>query len=236
MRSIEEISAYPGLMAIVIPYRNRVDHLDIFLNRFPEYANQKEPYLNYKIIVSEQPAGLPFIRGLTINIGAICAKTIGADNIFISDVDMIPITSNHTRVDKREARVRFPKSEGSCIVHTEDFFESGGYNNEYAGWGGEDDEFYMRLGLIGVRMTSIKNNSSLIYDSLKHPHQLVSDLYGRNKGILEYYMNISYEEKKNHIRTTGLNNIENYATNIRYRTSDKIIYIDYDIHDKIYSL
>jgi hypothetical protein len=221
---------YPELLAIVIPYRGREEHLNVFLEKFPEYVRNNEPELKYKIIIAEQPYGLPFIRSLCINVGAMHAKDIGADNIFIHDVDMIPVKSNHSFVQQGHARIRFPASEGSSIVHTNDFFASGGYNNEYVGWGGEDDEFYMRLGLVGARMSYVRNEESLIYESLKHDHQLKPNLYGRNSKILQYYMNSSYEIKKHIIATTGIMNMDKYIENT------KITNIDNSITNILYSI
>lgn len=228
---------YPMLLAIVIPYRNRQEHLDVFLSKFPEYAKNNEPDLNYKIIIAEQPDGLPFIRGLSINVGAVCARDIGADNIFIHDVDMIPIKSDHSFAEEGMARVRFPASEGSAIVHINDFFKSGGYNNEYVGWGGEDDEFYMRLGLAGVKSFSVKHEEYLKYESLAHDKQMKPDLYERNVKLLQKYMNIEHEGKLSIIRDTGIENINKYAQNIKYANiNNNIIHVSYEIVEGIYKL
>jgi hypothetical protein len=228
---------YSNLLAIVIPYRNREEHLGIFLAKFPEYVKNNEPDLKYKIVVAEQPQGLPFIRGLSINVGAICARDIGADNIFIHDVDMIPIRSDHSLVEEGRARVRFPASEGSAIVHINDFFKSGGYNNEYVGWGGEDDEFYMRLGMAGVRMSSVKHDESLEYESLRHENQMKPDLYNRNVQLLQKYMNIEHEGKLNIIETTGVSNINKYVQNIHYNNlNNNYIHVSYQIAENAYEL
>lgn len=169
--------------------------------------------------------------------GAMYAKDIGADNIFIHDVDMIPVKSNHSLVEKGCARIRFPASEGSGIVHTSDFFMVGGYNNEYVGWGAEDDEFYMRLHLAGVKVSCVKKEENLIYESLKHDHQLKPNLYSRNYKILQDYRDASYETKKNIIATTGIVNIHKYVENTKIaNVNNNTVNISYSIKNNAYSI
>lgn len=223
------------LLAVVVPYRNRSEHLAVFLDKFPKYMSANEPDIPYCIIISQQPEGLPFIRGLTINVGAVYAKQFNASNIFISDIDMIPIASNHSFVQKQQAKIRFPVSAGSCIVHIEDFFKSQGYNNEYVGWGAEDDEFYMRLHMMGVSLHSLSNDASLKYESLPHPHQFHPSLYGRNKALLEEFMSLSIENKKLKIINNGINSLDQYVTNIRHTdVSDVSVCVHYDILPNAY--
>jgi len=40
---------------------------------------------------------------------------------------------------------------GSFIGHREDFRRAGGYDESYAGWGGEDDDLFAMFGLLGVQ-------------------------------------------------------------------------------------
>lgn len=77
-------------VAIIVPYRDRSDHLPIFLlNIHPFLINQN---LQYAIFVVEQTPGNQFNRGTLLNIGVVEAlKTGHWDCVVFHDVDLLPL-------------------------------------------------------------------------------------------------------------------------------------------------
>jgi len=56
-------------MALIIPYRNRKEHLKIFLTEFPEKIQKISPHVQYTIFIIEQAEGKLFNRGKLLNVG-----------------------------------------------------------------------------------------------------------------------------------------------------------------------
>ena len=82
-------------VAIIIPYRDRLDNLRIFLNNMHAYLIRQK--LNYKIYLVEPLANLTFNRGILMNIGFVESLKDSNDkwNCFIlHDVDMVPENAN----------------------------------------------------------------------------------------------------------------------------------------------
>lgn len=72
---------------VIVPYRNREEHLPIFLKAI----RKKLP--DAPILIIEQVEGKPFNRAKLLNIGGVVAFQSGATHIITHDVDMIPIES-----------------------------------------------------------------------------------------------------------------------------------------------
>lgn len=88
-------------VAIIIPYRDRLDNLKIFLNNMHRYLTRQK--INYGIYVIEPVRNITFNRGLLMNIGFVESikdmlvnnnnRTSGKsywDCFIFHDVDMIP--------------------------------------------------------------------------------------------------------------------------------------------------
>lgn len=146
-------------VAIIIPFRNRSEHLQIFLNYIHPYLVLQNA-INYQIFVIEQDDHLPFNRGNLLNIGYFEALKLDPNlNCFIfHDVDILPsdlrqlYTCSHvprhlcSYLDKFRYVLLYPELFGGVIaVHKDQFAQTNGYSNEYSGWGGEDDDFFYRV-------------------------------------------------------------------------------------------
>lgn len=146
-------------VAIIIPYRNRREHLQTFIDYIHPYLIQQNA-INYQVFVIEQDDLLPFNRGNLLNIGYFEALQLNPDlNCFIfHDVDILPsdlrqlYTCSHiprhlcSYLDKFRYVLLYPELFGGAIaIHKEQFAQTNGYSNEYSGWGGEDDDFFYRV-------------------------------------------------------------------------------------------
>lgn len=76
-------------LAIVVPYRDRLDNLKIFIEYMHIFLSNQD--LTYQIILVEPEASRVFNRGLLLNIGYKEAlKIMEFDCFILHDVDMVP--------------------------------------------------------------------------------------------------------------------------------------------------
>ncbi|XP_071091305.1 beta-1,4-galactosyltransferase 4-like [Haliotis cracherodii] len=151
-------------LAVIIPYRDREQHLMILLNNLISFLNKQQA--DFTIFVAEPAPGGTFNRGLMINAGV--AASLREDHvtcIVIHDVDLIPETSdNYYRCRKNPFHLstanakygyRLPYSwyVGGIIALTPTLYKRiNGFSNWYFGWGGEDDDFAKRMHSFGLRV------------------------------------------------------------------------------------
>jgi len=136
-------------LAIIVPYRDRQSHLEVFVPYMEEYLKDYD----YKIFVIEQNDDKPFNRGKLLNVGARIAIKEGFDYFALHDVDMLPLkgvdysypeTPIHL-VSKINKDVPFIDYFGGVtLFNIHDYKLVNGYSNEYWGWGFEDDDLLYR--------------------------------------------------------------------------------------------
>lgn len=142
-------------LGIVVPYRDRYVHLQIFKNHVKEFLESKN--FNYELIVIEQDDAKNFNRGKLLNIGFTYAKKLKCDYVVFHDVDMIPVEVDYSYADfpihlatnfisdDNTDRIIFDDYFGGVTLFpTSDFEKINGYSNEYWGWGFEDDDLLFR--------------------------------------------------------------------------------------------
>jgi hypothetical protein len=133
--------------AIVVPYRNRARHLGVLLSRLPPYL-KSQGIRRYEIVISEQTDDGQFGIATSRNVGAAYAlRNTRCDYFIFNDVDVVP----HKNVDYRRPNenAMYFMNGGSCKVLRDALVASNGYNNEFLGWGCEDQEFWRRLIALG---------------------------------------------------------------------------------------
>jgi hypothetical protein len=135
-------------ICIIVPHRNRIDHLKKFINHFTDY--------HFDIYIIDQNNADKFNRGLLLNIGYIIAKTKGKyDRFIFHDVDSYPDETLLALYNKynnynihfacNDYKYSFPEFLGGVIGFTKNDFEKiNGFPNTFFGWGGEDDSMYNR--------------------------------------------------------------------------------------------
>ena len=85
-------------IGIVVPYRNRREHLNHFI---PSISNHlKKQKIPYEIIVVEQADDKPFNRGKLLNIGVERAKKLKCTYVALHDVDMLPMDVDYSYVNR----------------------------------------------------------------------------------------------------------------------------------------
>lgn len=143
------------MLKIVVPYRDRKDHLDRFSEKvIPQFDKMD---VGYEIILVEQYSEKLFNLGKLINIGFdILDKQYGfleSDSFVFQPIDCVP------------RQVSYESPRGGFVLLSrpnEDRFYKGfsidpflykrvnGFHNSCWGYGGEDVEFMKRISLMGV--------------------------------------------------------------------------------------
>jgi hypothetical protein len=134
-------------LGVIVPYRNRYNHLKQFLDYLPKYLSNNK--YDYVIIVVNQDNGTAFNRGMLCNIGFEKAKKLNCDYVVFHDVDMLPIKVDysysefpvHLATDNLPFESYFG---GITLFSVEDFETINGFSNMYWGWGFEDDDLRYR--------------------------------------------------------------------------------------------
>ena len=134
-------------LGIIVPYRNRHNHLKQFLDYVPKYLKNRN--YDYEIIVVNQDNASAFNRGMLCNIGFVKAKLLGCDYVVFHDVDMLPVEVDYSYDNKpvHLATDDLPFNTyfgGMTLFPVEDFESINGFSNLYWGWGFEDDDLRYR--------------------------------------------------------------------------------------------
>jgi len=131
------LAAQPGTEAIVVDYGCPQDTGSWVRERFPRV----------KVVAVDDDPGFCVARGR--NLGAAAAS---APWLCFVDAD-VKLREGFAAWAREHARGRhyyraLPPSEevwGTCICSAEDFEGAGAYDEAFRGWGGEDDDLYVRL-------------------------------------------------------------------------------------------
>jgi len=144
-------------VAIIIPYRDRLEHLQYFLMYMHKILQRQE--LDYQIYVVNQVDSNPFNRAKLLNVGFVeSLKQYDWQCFVFHDVDLIlendkclyrcPEMPRHISVaiDKYKYRLPYYSIFGGITSMTVDHMVAlNGYSNRYWGWGGEDDDMFARV-------------------------------------------------------------------------------------------
>lgn len=186
-------------VAILVPYRNREEHLKMFLNHIHPFLQKQNLY--YKIFVIEQKDNKEFNRGKLFNIGFVEALKDKPFPCFIfHDVDLIPLNLNNiyactkyprhmsSSVDKYRYKVPYDRYFGGVLsILTHQFQEVNGFSNKFYGWGGEDDDFFNRVRNVGFRVLRFGPHISRYHSLFHHPAAPSKDRYTKlNAGYGSY--------------------------------------------------
>lgn len=159
---------YMSKLSIIIPYRNRAQHLAKFLKHY------RPLFPKVEFLVIEQSIKGQFNRGLVKNIGALQSQ---ANYFIFHDVDMLvqgpanySCPSNPTLLATNASqfgwKMPFPEYFGGVVAFSREHFEViNGYSNRFEGWGGEDNELYYRVLACGLQVEHRPHR----YLSLPHP-------------------------------------------------------------------
>jgi len=168
-------------VAILVPYRDRNEHLLHFLlNMHPLFAKQE---LSYGIYLIEPVKTTTFNRGLLFNIGFLeankdfnnkwqCYALHDVDLISENDKTLYACPENPTHLSYLISSFNYkPIYKGNfggvSVLNKKHYENANGFSNLFFGWGGEDDDFRNRV--LSQNLTIIKPKAPLgRYRMLKH--------------------------------------------------------------------
>jgi hypothetical protein len=190
-------------LGIVVPYRNRFEHLVEFKDSIISYL-ENNGYSNYEVIIVEQDDAKLFNRGMLLNIGFIEAKNLKCNYVVFHDVDMLPVDVDYSYSDTplhlATDDIPFESYFGGITLFPSELFEKiNGFSNLYWGWGFEDDD---------LRYRCIKNNipfQNVIADTFTNeilPIFNGVDAYAKIPNIINYNRDFKIELDINMDRVT----------------------------------
>lgn len=170
-------------LAIIVPYRNRLEHLGQFIPYMNAYLSERQ--INNTIYVIEQEDGKPFNRAMLLNIGFLEAGS-EHDYFVFHDIDMLPSdvdytyreNPNHLAAAASQFGGRMPYAwyfGGVTMFSRNSFVAANGFSNEY--WGAEDDDMYYRC--LAAKLTIERANSGT-FRSMDHKRAIDSNLRSSN--------------------------------------------------------
>lgn len=151
-------------IAVIIPYRNREQHLAQFIRHFNNLDGSHLNGSTMDVYIIEQNNEDKFNRGLLINIGyLIASRNYNYDRYILHDVDLFPNQTIyelyfsypkkqvHYIIPKHEHKYNFNSYLGGVVGLSSQCFEKiNGFPNNFFGWGGEDDAMYNRLAINNI--------------------------------------------------------------------------------------
>ncbi|CAK6433894.1 unnamed protein product [Pipistrellus nathusii] len=155
----------PHKVAIIIPFRNRQEHLRYWLHYLHPILQRQQ--LDYGIYVINQAGESTFNRAKLLNVGFREALKDYDYNCFVfSDVDLIPMDDRnayrcfsqprHISVAMDKFGFSLPYVQffgGVSALSKQQFLTINGFPNNYWGWGGEDDDIFNRLVFKGMSIS-----------------------------------------------------------------------------------
>lgn len=155
---------------IIIPYRNRLKHLQQFLPHYRKLLPAAP------ILIIEQSINKPFNAFKLLNIGAKLSWDT-ADYFCFHDIDMLvqgkpdysyPETPVHCATNASQFGWQMPFPEyfgGVTLFNKQDFELCNGFSNNFFCWAGGDNEMYYRVHKVGLTVSRRLHR----YLSLPHP-------------------------------------------------------------------
>ena len=148
-------------LGVVIPYRDRAQHLDEFLRETTAFfeSDGLNSALHPRFLIVEQAPGLPFNRGALLNAGhRLLADAV--DYLCLHDVDRVPLSADYRWPDAPTMIIRdgipLPAEviaqllSSVVLIQAQHFAAANGFSNGYWGWGYEDVDLRERLLRIGL--------------------------------------------------------------------------------------
>ncbi|CAG5101905.1 Oidioi.mRNA.OKI2018_I69.chr1.g56.t1.cds [Oikopleura dioica] len=168
-------------VAIIIPYKNREEHLRALLNTLhPILQRQNTAYCIY---VGEQHDDGRFNKGAVMNSAfKEVLKEHAYDCVIFHDVDMLPeddrniyqCESNPVHlsplIDKFDYKPYGTDFGGITMLRPEHFIAANGMSNLFWGWGREDDDMQFRVGRSPFNVTKPVNYEQARYKMIPHQH------------------------------------------------------------------
>ncbi|VDM64476.1 unnamed protein product [Angiostrongylus costaricensis] len=172
-------------IAVVVPYRDREEHLRILLNHMHSFLTKQK--LDYSIIVVE-PVDQTMNRAKLLNVGFVEALKLYDWQCFLfHDVDVLPEDDRNLHhcpfknprhmavaINKFNYKLFYKEMFGtSSALTANQFRKTNGFSNRYWGWGGEDDDMYKRVKFAGYNVDRY-NDTIARYTMIEHTRDKVN--------------------------------------------------------------
>jgi hypothetical protein len=171
-----------------VPYLNRPENLQIFLNNLHLYLTTVKYKFSYGIVVAEQAnKDKKFNKGQLINaaVDYVLGAYTNIDCIVLHDVDIVSLV-NDSSVDYRCRQMPLHLTRNVLILQDnwnrvynqfltggilslrpKHFVDANGFSNRYAGWGGEDD---VRPWAFSRKQIDLKTKITILLQGLDIAH------------------------------------------------------------------
>jgi hypothetical protein len=184
-------------LLIVVPYRNREEHLKEFLENAPKYFDKQN--IEYDILICELDQTGDWNAGLCVNSTINFIKDKKYKWLFIHHVDIYPLEGDLNFPNENEYYYNIG-DYGSCLMLMDSFLNVGGYSNSFWGWGGEDNDLYKKLSMSGLLQID-KDDWNVKYEKKFQNH--LRKFNGKN--YANTVKNIFFTEEKNDIKNFDIN-------------------------------
>lgn len=195
-------------VAIIVPFRDttttkeRTTQLKVFLKYMSEYITTRAQ-VPYKIFIIEQTRdGQKFNRGKLLNVGFDIAKKAGFESFIFHDVDLLPspeLVEFYATQPPRGAvyniaavwgryNINPAYLGGITVFRSADFRATNGFPNNFWGWGGEDDELYLRAREAHLRIIKPRKGTIEDLENLSLGAKMAVLRKTKEKFMLKYEM------------------------------------------------
>lgn len=168
-------------VAIIIPFKNRDEHLRALLNRLHPMLHKQNTA--YCIFVAEQEDDGRFNKGAVMNAGFNEVMRMNKfDCVIFHDVDMLPEsdfniyqcqdspTHLSPLIDKFDYKPYGTDFGGITMLRPQDYLKANGMSNMFWGWGREDDDMQHRVEKAKLTVSKPINYDNARYKMIPHQH------------------------------------------------------------------
>lgn len=235
-------------LGIVVPFRNRWEHYNEFLEATTLYLIEKG--YDYRVIIVEQDDAQAFNRGMLCNIGFLQAKKLKCDYVVFHDIDMIPedIDYSYSNIPVHLASQDLPFESyfgGITLFPVETFEKVNGFSNYYWGWGFEDDDLRYRCINGGVEFErnintlTESNDKSVVFNGVNSYAQVPNLITFLRDFTIELQVKLDraqYNLEKNEDIFTILHLQSKYPLSLQYNSFKRIAIQLFDTGGRFYQI
>jgi len=207
------------MSVIIVPYRNRQEHLDCFIKCVP-YFQAHITDLKRIIIVEQEDNSLGFNRGKLLNVGFLLSKATGFDRVFFHDIDWLPNSTDtiqryYNFLDKPIVRLLCPHE--SCLggvvqVSAHILEKCNAFPNTIYRWGMEDRVLFYRTQVFEKNIHNVNILPQTTgFQALHHESNswtYSGDLKKYSDNEDEIHQNGTCDEKTTNMMCNGLSTID----------------------------
>ncbi|XP_068632129.1 beta-1,4-N-acetylgalactosaminyltransferase bre-4-like [Battus philenor] len=198
-------------VAILVTYRLRQSQLDIFIPYIHNFLRKQG--IHYSIYVIEQQDNKMWNKGLLYNVGVKQAIADKFPCLILHDVDILPLDTANLYACLQEPRHMSASLDkfryvltynyligGAVAIRSDQYMAINGFSNKFQGWGGEDDDFAMRIAASKLKILRFPPDMSR-YTMMHHIPQTKNTertqimKESKNKFLEEGYNSAEYSKK-----------------------------------------